>query len=31
LPGEGDGTLNALFGCSATHLATDRTVLGASR
>jgi len=31
LENNGSDTLNALFGCSATHLTTDRTVLGASR
>jgi mannose-6-phosphate isomerase-like protein (cupin superfamily) len=31
LENSGPDPLNALFGCSATHLTTDRTVLGASR
>jgi mannose-6-phosphate isomerase-like protein (cupin superfamily) len=31
LENPGTTPLNALFGCSATHLTTDRTVLGASR
>ena len=31
LENNGHSSLNALFGCSATHLTTDRTVLGASR
>jgi mannose-6-phosphate isomerase-like protein (cupin superfamily) len=31
LENQGDTPLNAIFGCSATHLTTDRTVLGVSR
>jgi hypothetical protein len=31
LENSGPGPLNALFGCSATHLTTARTVLGAFR